>query len=265
MPVTLQFGPWAPDQSDTPIQIPDSQGPLPVPCADVLNVIYTNGNYRSINSPSIASINGNAIQQIGVQPVNAFSYFDEVAQQETVFAGTGVGVQQLNPDGSWSQVTLTTTQITALIGTSMSLKAGSFLNNTQFTGSQLKFAVGSLIPVVAGISFVAGNFFLSGGRTYTGYNNQGQAYVIPPFGTKLSANLVLGTFDALMDAPFGRSDFVIAAASDPTQGAFTTISSNGVTKTSASASYIYESGKATWEFASQFGFAAGSTYQVTLD
>ena len=272
MPVTIQFGPWAPDQDDTPIQIPDTQEPLPVPCADVLNVIYTNGNYRSIESPVIATINGNLIQPISATPVNAFSYFDQVAQQETVFAGTGTGVQQLNPDGSWSQVTLITTQITALIGQAMNFIVGNFLNSNTARSSVMRFTVGALTPVISGQSFVAGRVVLwlplNTSVTYTGYSN-----VAPTFGSVSSSNpFAFGTLQTIKDmlgtlsGSTNGSTFSVGTTSDPGKSAFTTITVNGVTMSSASAVYSYSATNqiASWTWSALFGLATGNTYSVSV-
>lgn len=266
MPVTIQYGPWSPDQADTPIQIPDTNGPLPVPCADCLNVIYTNGNYRSINSPSNATINGNAIKVMTVSPVSAFSYFDQVAQQETVFAGTSTGVQQLNPDGSWSNVTLITTQITALIGAALRFVAGNFLNSNSARGAGLLFTIGAITPSITGQAFVAGTVTLHspfGATKYVGYN---QTAIGPNFGSlAVTDSFTFGTFEALEDVS-GSSNFIVGALSDPGKGAFATMLVNGVTQTSASCGYAYSASQqtATWAFPAAFGLSPGTTYTVVL-
>jgi hypothetical protein len=264
MPVTMLFGPWAPDQADTPIQIPDTQGPLPVPCADVLNVIYTNGNYRSIASPSDATINGILIQPISVKPVNAFSYFDEVAQQETVFAGTGVGMQQLNPDGSWSIVQLITTQITALIGQALSISVGNFANNDAIRGATFKFTTGSITVVQTGVSFVAG--LLSQPSEFGTIQQIGYSGVAPTFGSLINGSMFLGALVSMVDGS-GLSSLSLNCATDPTASGFTTVTTNGKTFASADAagySYSAVTKTATWQWPGPFGFAAGTTYTVVF-
>lgn len=264
MPVTILYGPWAPDQADTPIQIPDTQGPLPVPCADVLNVIYTNGNYRSIASPSTATINGNAIQALSVAPVNAFSYFDQVAQQETVFAGTGLGVQQLNPDGSWSIVQLVTTQITALIGQAMSFAAGSFVNNHSLRGATFKLTTGSITVVQTGVSFVSALYSVQGPFNST-LQEIGYSGIAPQFGTLVNGSMFLGAISSLFDSSAGAS-LSLTCPTDPTASGFTTITTNGITRNSSAARYSYSASTktATWAFSNNFGFASGTTYTVVF-
>lgn len=264
MPLTIQFGPWAPDQSENPVQFYDQLGPVAVPCADCLNVIYTNGNYRSIASPQMATIDGNPIQPMAVPPVSAFSYFDTVEQQETVFAGTATGVQQLNADGSWSQISLITTQAVALTGLSMSFTPGHFANALTPLGQKIRTSVGVLTPVIEGTTFVAGGHTLNlqppfTNIVYAGYSSSSSN----PFGTLVTQSLPFGTLASLYDA-FGGSVLAVNSATDPTQTAFTNIKANGKTYTAASAIYSYSRGLARWQFPAAFGFASGTTYQVVI-
>lgn len=264
MPLTVQFGPWAPDQSENPIQFPDQLGPIPVPCADCLNVIYTNGNYRNIASPQVATIDGNPIVPMSEAPVSAFSYFDTVEQQETVFAGTADGVQQLNADGTWSQISLITTQNVALVGLSMAFTAGHFANALTPLGQKIRTKVGVLTPVIEGTTFVAGGATINlqppfTSLSYHGYNSLGST----TYGTLVYQSLPFGTLAALYDQ-FAGSVLEVNVATDPTQSAFTTIKANGKTYTSAASTYSYSLGVARWVFPAAFGFASGTTYQVVI-
>jgi hypothetical protein len=265
MPLTVQFGSWAPDQADTPIQVPDNQGPMMVPLADCLNVYFSNGSYKSIASPAASSIDGNAIAPLNTQALNAFSYFDSVAQQETIFVGTPVGIQQLNANGTWSAINFVTSQTTGLIGAALAFKAGNFLNSNTLKGNVLTFSTGAVSGVVTGISFVAGSYYLSSSIVYNGLS-VGKSGAIPPFGTLNTSNVSFGTLKAIEDATGAGSYFIVASATDPTQSAFNTITSNGVTQTSASALYSYNASlqQAVWNFGLPFGFAPGSTYTVLL-
>jgi hypothetical protein len=270
MPVTLQFGPWAPDQADTPIQIPDTAGPLPVPCADCLNVIYTNGNYRSIASPSNATINGNNVQVLNAQPVNAFSYFDQVGRQETVFVGTGSGVQSLNPDGSWSTVNLVTTQITQLIGQAMTFKFGTFQNVNTMKGQKLSFTTGALTAVVTGHSIVAGHAQQNDQGSITRWVGYNQSAASPTIGSIANVDpFSFGTLETLQDMYSTGPTvavFAVVSPADPTQTAFGTMTIGSVTQTSTSASYSYSASGhlATWVFPLPFGFTSGTTYTAVL-
>ena len=104
MRVTIQYGPWAPDLADVPLQYQDQPGPITVPVADCLNVYYANGTYKSTPSPLSATINGNTTAALPAQCLGAISYFDSIIQQKSVFAGAASAVYQLNPDGTWSSV-----------------------------------------------------------------------------------------------------------------------------------------------------------------
>jgi hypothetical protein len=227
-----------------------------------LNVIYTNGNYRSIASPQVATIDGNPIQSLAAVPVSAFSYFDTVEQQETVFAGTAAGVQQLNADGSWSQISLITTQTVALVGIAMSIKAGNFANALTPIGQRISTRVGVLTPVIDGITFVAGTSTISGRgspSTFIGYGSTSRV-----FGSLVTSSLAFGTLTNLYDMQGANSVLEVSAATDPGATAFTTIAANGHTYTAASATYTYTLGVAKWVFASLFGFATGTTYAVVI-
>lgn len=265
MPITLQFGPWAPDQADTPVQVQDNQGPMMVPLADVLNVYFQNGSYKSIASPANSTINGNTIAALSDQALAAFSYFDNVAQQETIFAGTQGGIQQLKPDGTWITVPFISSLNVGLIGASMSFSVGNFANTNKLRGSTLTFTTGVMNPVLSGIAFVAGSYSASG-INYSGINRQGHPGPIPGFGTAIFANIEFGSFQTLMDVTAEGSFLIVGTATNPGQSAFASILSNGVTQTSASAIYSFSaaSQQATWEFPLAFGFAQGTTYQVLL-
>lgn len=163
MPITLQFGAWSPDEANDPIQIPDTQGPVTIPCADVLNVFFANGSYKSMASPLPAVIGGVSAQVLPEAAVSAYSYFDYVEQQQTVFVGTVDGVQQLAADGSWNFLSFLTNQGTALIGTAMKLTIGHFANTDKLAGAKIKFTAGLFSARIAGTSIVAGQVVFGGG------------------------------------------------------------------------------------------------------
>lgn len=68
-PWTLQFGPWAPDLQNVAVQIPYQWGATPVPCADVLNVYYADGTYRSLPGTTL-------VANLADTPLNAFTGLD---------------------------------------------------------------------------------------------------------------------------------------------------------------------------------------------
>lgn len=74
-PLTLTYGPWAPDLANVAVQIPATNGPVPVPCADVLNVYYSNGAYRSLPAPATVSFGGLPAQCAGAfTPIDAAGF-----------------------------------------------------------------------------------------------------------------------------------------------------------------------------------------------
>lgn len=236
-----------------------------VPLADVLNVYFQNGSYKSIASPANSTINGNTIAALSDQALAAFSYFDNVAQQETIFAGTQGGIQQLKPDGTWIMVPFISSLNVGLIGASMSFSVGNFANTNKLRGSTLTFTTGVMNPVLSGIAFVAGSYFQTG-TTWSGLNRQHHVGPIPSFGTEIFANIEFGSLESLMDVTASGSFLIIGTATNPGQSAFTSILSNGVTQTSANSIYSYDASlqQATWQFPNPFGFAQGTTYQVLL-
>lgn len=70
-PYTLQYGPWSPDLSNVAIQMQYQYGATPVPCADVQNVYYSNGSYKSL--PGVKKYN---VPALATQVVGAFTYYD---------------------------------------------------------------------------------------------------------------------------------------------------------------------------------------------
>ena len=266
MPLTLQFGPWSPDQADTPIQVPDNPGPMVVPLADCLNVYFSNGSYRSIPSPAASSINGNPIQALNTQALNAFSYYDNVALQETIFVGTSVGIQQLQSNGSWSAVSFITSQSTALIGASMAFSAGNFANTNTLHGSRLTFSTGSVQSLQTGVSFVAGLISFPGSPPLNQtFQEVGYSGIAPTFGTLVNGSMFLGTLNSLFDSGSVTS-LSLKCTSNPTVSGFTTITANGITLNSSAAGYSYTAStqSAVWTWPTGFGFASGSTYSVVF-
>lgn len=131
-PYTIQFGPWSPDLQDVAVQMPTQWGATPIPCADCLNVYYQDGNFRVL--PGLAS----TAPALAAQCLGAMSLYDDVAQEQAVFAGTTGAIYELI-DGAW---------------TSIPISAGQQLLNAQMTagasGANIGFSVagpyGTLTP-----------------------------------------------------------------------------------------------------------------------
>ncbi len=67
-PFILAFGPWLPDGADSAFTLPFQYQATPVPLADVLNLYYAQGAYRSL--PSLAAVAGGAL---GARALAAFT------------------------------------------------------------------------------------------------------------------------------------------------------------------------------------------------
>jgi hypothetical protein len=273
MPLTLQFGPWAPDLKDVPVQVPDNQGPMQIPCADCLNVYYANGKYRNIPSPALAYLNGIPVEALlNDTPLNAYSYFDNVEQQQSVFVGTPVGVQQIPPGGGWEKLAFLTSPSAALIGQAMSWTAGNFANTDRLRGQRFAFTAGAMNGAISATTIVAAAYYGGGGGDKgggAGFTHTGFSSVNPAFGSAPHPGLLNGTLTELADYQNPDNSLSILSISlptDPTQTAFTTIKANGKIFTSSSATYSYDAlaQTATWEWPTLFGFAGGATYAVTL-
>jgi hypothetical protein len=71
--------------------------------------------------------------------------------------------------------------------------------------------------------------------------------------------------DSYVGGAYNGTQFVLQASSDPGKSLFTSISANGVTLTSASATYSYSGGLASWVWSTgPFGFTNGSTYPISF-
>lgn len=94
--ITIQYGPWVPDVSNNPFQMPDQEGPVEVPTVDCLNVIYSNGNYQSLPSPVAI-----AAPAFGGQVIGAMTFLDSNGQAVPVAGVLGGQAYYLNASFSW--------------------------------------------------------------------------------------------------------------------------------------------------------------------
>lgn len=70
-PYTIQYGPWAPDLANVAVTFQSPYGATTVPCADVLNVYYSNGSYKSL--PSFLAYGGFVIS-VDYQVIGAYTF-----------------------------------------------------------------------------------------------------------------------------------------------------------------------------------------------
>ena len=83
-------------------------------------------------------------------------------------------------------------------------------------------------------------------------------------GTGFGAGTPSQFWDEYHSGVWQRTYLRISFPTDPTQSAFTSVTANGVTQTSASAFYNYVNGVATWQFFTPFGFTNGISYPLTF-
>ncbi len=101
----------------------------------------------------------------------------------------------------------------------------------------------------------------NGLNTERGYNTS------PAFGSMTPTTIEAHTIVELWDAVGGGSQQMSIGGfgADPGKSFFTSVSANGVTKTSASAGYSYAGGVATWQWAGgNFGFVNTNVYPVLI-
>jgi len=87
-PFTIQFGPWTPDLANVPVQVPQMPGPIPVPCADCLNVYHNNGVYKSL--PTQVAVSGSPA--LAGQCVGAFTFLDSSGTPIPIAGSIGTGL-----------------------------------------------------------------------------------------------------------------------------------------------------------------------------
>jgi hypothetical protein len=132
-------------------------------------------------------------------------------------------------------------------------------------GSTINFnALLSGTPMLA-----AGSIYDSGGTisgTFTNGIISGAGLASPPVlpGTNSTLNSLADVY-SYPGGSYLNSVFAVNSTVDPTQSAFTSITVNGVNRTSASATYSYVSGVATWTWtAGAFGLVSGTAYGATF-
>ena len=96
-PLVLAFGPWLPDGANIAFGVPFQYSATTVPCADVSNVYYAHGAYRSL--PSFAGLSGGAL---AAQSLGAWTALDASGNPQ-IYAGAGSDLYHWNGSG-WTNV-----------------------------------------------------------------------------------------------------------------------------------------------------------------
>jgi len=240
-PLDILFGPWAPDLQNVPQQLNAAPGPQMVPSADCLNVYYQDGAYRCLPAPAATG------PALTAQVLGAFTYYDDVAGKEIVFAGTAAGMNELL-DGAWSAIPFTTTGIVYLSGIPLLLTQGSPLLgylgtmtagnwhgvSTSEVGYDTVRSIGSISPVddVNGYKI---------GQVYDFNSSSGTSFIFS-----------IGTY-ATPAPNLGASYF---------QEVY--LSSLSATFLASAASYSFSSGVNSWQWSTAAGFVTGTNYPVEI-
>jgi hypothetical protein len=101
-PFTFQFGPWVPDLANVAVQMQFQYGATPVLCADVLNVFYADGCYRSMPGPADVAF----VTLPAGAPLGAFTGIDAQGNP-CVIMGSAGQLFALTPAGSIEFAALT--------------------------------------------------------------------------------------------------------------------------------------------------------------
>lgn len=78
-PYSIQFGPWSPDLANVAVQMQMQYSATVVPCADVLNMFYSNGTYKSLPTLTVQST-------LNQEPLGVFTAIDPSGNPE-IYAG----------------------------------------------------------------------------------------------------------------------------------------------------------------------------------
>lgn len=222
--------------------MPVGFGPVlgPVPLADLLNVFYADGNYRSLPGPVAVG------PSLGSQALGAFSWYDNTAGQEMIFAAGANAVSALI-NGAWASVPIFNALSVSVTGFSMSLRLGGFV---QALGMSMTFTLGTVSA--SGQLFNGTLTVASGGGGALGFSSGFYGALTPAADT--SGNTITEI------AQVSGSTFL--RFSTPSLGAtyFNTLSFPSYSKTFTSGSATYSTDGSTY---SQWQWAGGISVSFT--
>ena len=94
-PLTLSFGPWLPDLSKAAVSVSAQQSVAQVPLADVINVYYADGEYKSL----LTALNTAANDYVLSAPLGAYTALDPNGTA-TPMVGTASALYSLSQGGT---------------------------------------------------------------------------------------------------------------------------------------------------------------------
>lgn len=187
-PYTVKFGPWLPDLSNVGVEMPMQWTETELPTADCLNVFYADSSYRCL--PSLASFG----PTLGTPILDAFSWYDDTAGKEIVFAATANGFSQLE-DGAWTAIPLQVNASAGTVGLALSIALGSpFACAVYLSPSSQSATSGTSSYVFGGVTAVCGNGTPSGySWSFSGATGPGSWSLASGAGTSVAAPQVTGS------------------------------------------------------------------------
>ena len=260
-PFTIRHGSWSPDMANVAVQIPYQYTATEVPSADCLNVYYQDAAFRCLPAPAPFG------PAAAVALLNAFTYYDDVANQEIVFGATEDGAIYALIDGVWQPITVETETVVQGVGVSATFSLASTVTGASLTGT---FRLGFLPNAAKGQLYngILGAALINPVDDDIGFVSGSGGSLSPPqdFDNGPGTPIALHTFGS------GASWYLQLeyAEADIIQNYFSTLIVAGMTFASSAASYIAVSPDGTtiwnWPFGSNPGlFMPGANYPVVMN
>lgn len=117
-PYTVKFGQWLPDLQDVGIEMPFQWTETELPVADCENVYYQDAAYRCLPAPAPIA------PSLGIPVLACFTWYDNTAGKEVVFAATANGFYTLI-DNVWTQVPVQQNASAGTVGYALSMALGA--------------------------------------------------------------------------------------------------------------------------------------------
>lgn len=117
-PYTVKFGQWLPDLQDVGVEMPFQWTETELPVADCENVYWQDAAYRCLPAPASFA------PSLGIPILACFTWYDNTAGKEIVFATTASGVYQL-VDNVWTQIPVQQNASAGTLGYAISLGMGA--------------------------------------------------------------------------------------------------------------------------------------------
>lgn len=188
-PYTVKFGQWLPDLQDVGVEMPFQWTETELPVADCENVYWQDAAYRCLPAPDPFA------SSLGIPILACFTWYDNTAGKEIVFATTASGVYQL-VDNVWTQIPVQQNASAGTIGYAISLGMGvPFAVAVNLSGDQS--AIGTATShTFSSVSAACGNlsegFPTNYNWTFSGQSGAGTWSLASGQGTSVAVPQVTG-------------------------------------------------------------------------